>query len=344
MLTSNPALGTIQSPGLAAFGIGKSRQVAFAKETMSSDFGPCKLSPIKKKLVPKGPTIIIATDHESIAEALTFIDKENLGTSKPVILIYKSNSTFSTSFRIDQEVFMINTNTWEMRESYVVNGQHMDLLVGNYTWHLASRASFLYKDENHWMRALGKRRTDLFGQHLSVMTDEDYPYTTLDPDFESKAVFHEKNGTYELTGFVTGLYQEILDLLAKELNFTYTLYKRQDRVWGAIGEDGKPEGILGDLWKEENGADLVAAAFGMILLRAPYVQYLPPISDYKPGLFIKRQFKEAFNWYLYVQPFHADLWIGVFAVSIVIAFWFSCISGVMNKKQASFYNSRYNFN
>ena len=183
---------------------------------------------------------------------------------------------------------------------------------------------------------MGKRRAQLFGQHFVAMTDQDTPYTSLDPAFATKAIFHPGNKTYEVTSMVHGLYQEIFDLLSAQLNFTYTLYKRQDGVWGFV-KDGQPVGILNDLFRE-GGADIVAGAFGYTLERDPYVSYLPPFTNLAPGLFIKRQFKEATQWTMFFNPLGLDLWVATITTSVIIATWIYATNWIIidDKKGCTF--------
>lgn len=60
----------------------------------------------------------------------------------------------------------------------------------------------------------------------------------------------EGNQTYlDVTNVTVGLLHDVIKLLGKELNFTFTLFKRTDSQWGAEipTGSGKWSGMVGDV-------------------------------------------------------------------------------------------------
>ncbi len=61
--------------------------------------------------------------------------------------------------------------------------------------------------------------------------------------------------------------------------------------------------------------------------RRQVVSYLPPISNYQPSLFIKRQLPEAFQWEMFVKLFSTELWLMESMFALVIATWLFLSNG-----------------
>ena len=49
-----------------------------------------------------------------------------------------------------------------------------------------------------------------------------------------EAPYFENNKTYRVNNYTYGMFHDILQLLENQLNFSTTLYKRKDAVWGYI--------------------------------------------------------------------------------------------------------------
>ena len=49
-----------------------------------------------------------------------------------------------------------------------------------------------------------------------------------------EAPYFENNKTYRVNNYTYGMFHDILQLMENQLNFSTTLYKRKDAVWGYI--------------------------------------------------------------------------------------------------------------
>ena len=114
--------------------------------------------------------------------------------------------------------------------NYRVTEVNVITKIGSYT----SSFRFDYSDPT-WSSDIGERRSNFFGSHFVAMYDADPPYGYLNPAFKTKAKFFENNQTYLVTDYATtGMFLELFRILSKQLNFTYTLYKRLDGAWGTV--------------------------------------------------------------------------------------------------------------
>ena len=68
----------------------------------------------------------------------------------------------------------------------------------------------------------------------------------MNKNYKKQAPYFSSNDTYEVTNFVKGIYYEVLQFLQIKLNFTTTLYRRGDGIWGTINqhENGSYEGRI----------------------------------------------------------------------------------------------------
>ena len=76
-------------------------------------------------------------------------------------------------------------------------------------------------------------------------------------------------------------------------------------------------GIIGDIFFER--ADMAVAPLGIVLDRAIYIDYLPPIKFAYIGMYIKKGSNEnALDLNLLLSPFAQDSWILMILTSIII--------------------------
>ncbi len=141
------------------------------------------------------------------------------------------------------------------------------------------------------------------------------------------------NKTYDVTNHVSGLFYQVLVHLAANLNFTYSIYKREDGVWGSLDDNGKTTGMLSDL--EQGLVDFVTGAYGMTSLRKPFVQYLPVIWSYIPVIVIKNNFGADVRWTMFFNPFRYDLWVALILVALAIAILMFAVNNAASGEDVS---------
>ena len=125
-----------------------------------------------------------------------------------------------------------------------------------------------------------------------------------------------------MNGYTYGIFQDVLELLETQLNFSTTLYKRKEEAWGMIYPQPNGSfigtGIIGDIFFKR--ADLAVAALGNVIGRARYVDYLPSLKYYYIDLFISRASGEhAIDIHLLLSPFAQDSWMLIISTAIIMA-------------------------
>ena len=136
-----------------------------------------------------------------------------------------------------------------------------------------------------------RRRSNFQGITLKVMTEFEGLSINANSTYLTNAPYFPENQTYLLNGFTYGMYQEVLELLEDQLNFTSQIFKRKDGQWGMVypQEDGtyKTSGFIGDLFLKN--ADFAIGNVIILEVRAQFVDYLPAVGKYQ-GMF-----ENAFN-------------------------------------------------
>ena len=268
------------------------------------------------------PVVIWLLQRHQISKCLTTTD---IGESKGVIIIGHSfNSSIlikcGHNISINQKVYFVSHDSLTVTEVYSVNNISIVNVLGWFTRdEHKERLTFV---QNPDMPSRFKpRRRNLHGRHFAAVTNDDGYYIKQDQDFEARAIFHSNNKTFEVTNLLHGMHIDFLEKLAGLLNFTYTLYKREDGVWGTE-IDGKPNGMIETV--HEGKVELLAAPFSNTLSRGKYVNFLPSISRDSLKFFIKAGGEvEVLQWMTFLNPFSPYLWMTVALTSLLTAamFW-----------------------
>ncbi len=264
----------------------------------------------------QGTTIFIANSKNDLQNALDFVAVKRLGRNGNNVLILDNQSheeeAGSINVGIDQHVFIVSIPESEMVEVYLVNGVIVKNRVG---WFVRQGYQSMFNFDPEWSPAL---RQNLQGAYLTALTDRSPPWANFDQDYAKTTKFFENNQTFDVTNIVTGLYVDLIKEMSEELNFTYSIYKRNDGVWGSI-VDGKPTGMLLNLKNES--IDLIVADFGMSLYRLPYTRYLPIVTPVHLSVVIKNNLPEEVGFLTYTKPYRKRLWFAICICSIVLAIW-----------------------
>ncbi|XP_065062808.1 glutamate receptor 2-like [Rhopilema esculentum] len=145
-------------------------------------------------------------------------------------------------------------------------------------------------------------------EHLKIVTIVDEPFT-----FETRY----QNGTVKYTGFCI----DLLDELARLLNFTYTIYSVKDEEYGRK-EGDKWTGMIGDVLYKK--ADMAVASLTITSSREEVVQFTKPYMELQNSYVRLRGTTMQFDPLQFLKPFTTNMWIltvlaGIFC-SIVIYF------------------------
>ena len=177
---------------------------------------------------------------------------------------------------INQEVYLINVNTSEVFETYMVKDLKIERKLGD----VDKDGDLIWIEDSNML----KRRSNFQGTHLKAMTDVYGDWIKFNNTFTTKAPFYTNSNTYEVTNYVSGILIDIMDIIKSELNFTIDYYLRKDRQWGnvAIHPNGTygGSGMVPDVFFER--VDILVGTLSLTTYRFPFVDYLPP-SEYYPG-------------------------------------------------------------
>ncbi len=273
-----------------------------------------------------GPLVFLPCNNKgNYQKTITMIDRLNLGVSAPVIIItFQSFLDMETiNVRLDQEVLFLDKQSWSLLEVYKVSGTVVQTLLGYFD---IANMTF-NKSENS--KSFVQRRSNFHGLHMIGLSEHEPPESYLDPEFEQLAPFYPGNETYDITSHMThGRYVDLTRQMSEELNFTFSIYKRKDGVWGS-GDSGKLTGMLSDVYYKR--ADIIIGGLAMIPSRLKFVAYLFAASDNLAALFIKRDLDEKLKWTYLLEPFSWDLWVCLACVAVVFGTIFMFVNETPTK-------------
>ncbi len=263
------------------------------------------------------PLIFLAFEASELEVIFDIINSKGLGKDGNNVLVIDNTPAkelhTSGYVQLDQIMFVIRMADLKMYETYTVNGIKVSNTVGYFELSGDNQLAFVF--DLTWSPNL---RNNFHGAHLTALTEQSPPYSVFVQDYLKKAKYFETNQTYDVTNLVSGVYHDIIDDMAEHLNFTYSVYKRRDGVWGTV-VDGKPKGMLGNL--ADGSADLIAADFGMNLYRLSFCRHLPIITPLHLCIVINNNLPEKLEFGTYTFPYRGNLWLSIGICSFVIAFW-----------------------
>ena len=217
--------------------------------------------------------------------------------------------------QINQKIFLLKADSLEIYEAYTINNVAVKKIIGN-----IDRVANNYRWQTEVNPDFVERRSDFQGIILKGMVEFWGLLMNADKSYLEKAPYFSNNETYEITGFTYGLFHDVLMTLQDRLNFTTVLYKRKKVSWGFINEkNGSYEGIgiIGDIYYGK--ADIGVAPFSMIIERAIYIDYSPPISQEFQGIYIPISNNEHITFDTYLAPFTVLLWITLAFIGVTFS-------------------------
>ncbi|XP_066957411.1 probable glutamate receptor isoform X1 [Macrobrachium rosenbergii] len=178
---------------------------------------------------------------------------------------------------------------------------HRVVLVATWT----SVAGLSYHADTQLFPNKFRRLTD--GAHLGVVGQNFPPHvvvrkTRSNESQESKFVF-------------SGPLLLVLEMLARNINFTYDLVQPSDGSWGFLFPNGTWNGMIGMLHRKE--VDFGLGPFGITYLRAQVVDYTSPlVVDY--GRILGRRGDTAVDPWSFAFPLTYSVWASTFATLIIV--------------------------
>ncbi|KFM75325.1 Glutamate receptor, ionotropic kainate 2, partial [Stegodyphus mimosarum] len=144
---------------------------------------------------------------------------------------------------------------------------------------------------------------------LIVTTILEEPYLML------KSSLKELQGNERYEGFCVDLIEE----LAKLLNFKYKIKLVRDKVYGSENENGTYTGMIGEVQRGE--VDMAVAGLSINSKREEAVDFTLPFMNTGISILYKKPTTKVSSLFAFLSPFSAEVWIyligAYFAVSVV---------------------------
>ena len=141
-------------------------------------------------------------------DGLIFFDQENFDGIQPS--------------KINQDVKFVHLKSRRVYEHYEINGQIISQQLGYFN--LKFEYIPLIK------KSLLERRNDFRGYHLIAMAETYFPFFYFNLSLAS----YEKNSqTFDVTNVAKGMFYDMFLIMQEKLNFTATIKKRKDSIWGS---------------------------------------------------------------------------------------------------------------
>ncbi len=303
-----------------------------------------------QRIVPKSVSVVMSLSKvESFNAAINLIHMD-WGVKYPSVFLIKSDNADNKldsvkTIKINQQILFVFLPSLTVYEAYTVNEIQTVRRLSHFERY-GVIPSMIRTVIDSPIPYLLQRRSNFHGIHFRTMVEKEAGYLRLDPDYKSKARFFENNRTYDVTGMTYGLFPDLLTLMEKQMNFTTTLYKREDGIWGVVNKlDNGSYSMKGMIANLANGeADFVATSFAITYDRMPFAgkqklvysnihklkffpDYLPPIVKEFGAFFIKKDRVEAHAWTTYSNPLALDLWMGLWLSALVTSALLLVIEG-----------------
>eukprot|EP00057_Strongylocentrotus_purpuratus_P022448 XP_011676922.1 PREDICTED: glutamate receptor ionotropic, kainate 2-like [Strongylocentrotus purpuratus] len=148
-----------------------------------------------------------------------------------------------------------------------------------------------------------RRYDDFHNKTFNIVTIEEAPFVTLEDTV---------NGP-KYTGFCI----DMLEKIAEKQNFKYNLYLVGDKNYGGRNEDGRWNGLVGDVYYGK--ADMAVAGMVINSDRENVVDFTKPYMNYGVGILLRKPQKKS-NVFAFLEPLDIKVWGCVLASLFVVGF------------------------
>ena len=144
----------------------------------------------------------------------------------------------------------------------------------------------------------------------------------VEKDFQDNALYFPQNKTYLVSGFISGLFHDVWQLIENYLNFTSLFYKPETINWGKVSQLSNgtftSTGLINDVHQRK--VDVAVAPLTIRSPRHQVVTFLPAISPETMIIALsKSAVKESIEFTGFLRPFHYSLWMFVLTTIMVTA-------------------------
>ena len=194
-------------------------------------------------------------------------------------------------------------------EKYTINGERISRVIATY-------------QSNRWRTSAESiivRRSNMHGSHLKILVENDPPYMILDNYARNQGIYLDLAEKVPHSA-LRGAFGTVLFAMAKDLNFTFDLYRPwgEGKIgrWGSKGPDSEWTGMMGMM--QRRLFDLAAVPFSIKTSRAEVVDYVFPAGNYKLGLVIRDPNQEDLTWFTFGSSFRFEAWFVIFVTAVVV--------------------------
>ncbi|XP_076807653.1 glutamate receptor ionotropic, kainate 2-like isoform X2 [Clavelina lepadiformis] len=149
---------------------------------------------------------------------------------------------------------------------------------------------------------------------VSIIVEEPYVF--------KKKVYNKDENVFEESYY--GYCIDLLNLLSKDLQFSYTLREVPDHNYGDIKPDGSWDGMIGELTKKH--ADLAVAPLTITYDRERVVRFTKPYMSFGVSILFQKPTTEHPNIFGFLEPLSPLIWVLVFIAYVAVAFIMFCIA------------------
>ena len=141
-------------------------------------------------------------------------------------------------------------------------------------------------------------------------------------NYEEKIPYIQETKTFLANGFTYGIFNDILQRLEKQHNFSCQLYIQNPRKWGKVvfHDNGSVDanGMLGEVFLGR--ADIAATSITITKSRLRYLDFLPPMATEVITIVVPTNaVMESLDYWLFASPLHINLWITILIAIIIMA-------------------------
>ena len=154
-------------------------------------------------------------------------------------------------------------------------------------------------------------------------------------NYKKDSIYFPENQTHYVNDFTFGIFNDVVEILAKRLNLTFNLYKQEKEVWGDIEKHSNGSiiatGMVSQIYSKK--ADIIVAPMSLTLSRTSHLAFLHPIGTETLIIVISsKAVAESIDFEVFLKPLHMDLWTTMVLSALVVAL---AKSFILRKKTSS---------
>uniref|UniRef100_H2ZEN8 Glutamate receptor n=1 Tax=Ciona savignyi TaxID=51511 RepID=H2ZEN8_CIOSA len=143
-----------------------------------------------------------------------------------------------------------------------------------------------------------------------VTTIQEHPYVFKDTN--------EEDSDYQ------GYCIDLLNLLAKDLKFSYKMVEVGDTNYGDELEDGTWDGMIGEVMKGH--ADMAVAPLTINYVREKVVRFTKPYMSLGVSILFRKPLQGTSNLFRFLNPLSLLIWVFIIVSYLLVAFIMFCIA------------------